>query len=214
MKIIILGPIRQRIFKSYRIETLINFLKNDGNTVLHYNKKLSLNFLKKKKIEFIISNGYSFKLDKKIIETYKKKAINLHNAYLPYGRGIGVNLFCLIKNLPTGISIHYMDENWDTGDIIYRKLIRPKYKETYRNFYLRLLYETNQIFMKKWQLIKNSKIKAIKQTKQKIDTTSRLRTEYLLEYFGNSYDLKIKDINTFKKIFLKNEMFIKNLNGS
>ena len=211
MNILILGPFKQKIFKNYRIEELISFLEKDGNKVFHTDKRINLNYLKKKEIDFIISNGYSYKLSNSIIKKYLNKAINLHNAYLPYGRGIGVNLFCLIKGLPTGISIHHMDYNWDTGPILIRKLITPREKETFRVFYLRLLEETNQIFMKNWKLIKNQKLKKFKQKKIKIDTSTRLRTEYLLEYFNSSYDIQIKDIKKFRDVFLNNEVFYNNL---
>ncbi len=211
MNILILGPFKQKIFKNYRIEELVSFLKKDGNKVFHTDKRISLNYLKKKEVEFIISNGYSYKISTPIIKKYLNKAINLHNAYLPYGRGIGVNLFCLIKGLPTGISIHYMDDNWDTGPILIRKLINPREKETFRVFYLRLLKETNEIFMKNWKLIKKQKLKKFKQEKIKIDTSTRLRTEYLLEYFNSSYDIQIKDIREFRDIFLNNEVFYKHL---
>ena len=211
MRILILGPFKQKIFKKFRIEELIKFLEKDGNFIFHTDKKVNLNFLKRKKIEFIISNGYSYKLSPAIIKNYLNKAINLHNAYLPFGRGIGTNLFCLIRGMPTGISIHYMDNNWDTGPLLIRKKINPKKNETFRIFYLRLLKETNLIFMKNWKHIKSQKIKKIKQEKKKIDTSTRLRTEFMLEYFNKSYDIEIREIIKFRDIFLNNEIFYEKL---
>lgn len=211
MKILILGPYKQKIFKNYRVEELINFLNNDSNKVFHTDKKINLNYLRKRNINFVISNGYSHKIPSKIIDKYPNKIINLHNAYLPWGRGVGVNLFCLIKGLPTGISIHNVDKDWDTGPILIRKLINPKKTESFRNFYLRLLNETNKMFIENWNLIKNNKLKKINQKKIRVDTTNRLRTEYLLEYFNNSYDVKIKELLKFRNIFLNNEEFYKQL---
>ena len=147
MKILILGPLNQKTSKTKRLEPIINFLKKKYK-ILHSNKIINYKFLRSEKINFIISFGYAYKINKKIINSFKNKIVNLHNAYLPYGRGVGVNLFCLIKNFPTGISIHHMDNNWDTGKIIARKKIYPKNSETYREFYLRLLFDTQKLFIK------------------------------------------------------------------
>ena len=57
----------------------------------------------------------------------------------------------------------------------------------------------------------SNKIKTLKQKKNFVDTTTRRRTEYLLEYFRYSYDIPIKEIIKFKKIYLNNELFFKNI---
>ena len=72
----------------------------------------------------------------------------MHNALLPHSRGVGVNLFCLIKGLKTGVTIHEIDENFDEGNIILKKEISFIKNETSRTFYLRLLEETNFYLLK------------------------------------------------------------------
>jgi len=210
MKILILGPLNQKTSKTKRLEPIINFLKKKYK-ILHSNKIINYKFLRSEKVNFIISFGYAYKINKKIINSFKNKIVNLHNAYLPYGRGVGVNLFCLIKNFPTGVSIHYMDKNWDTGNIIARKKIFPQNNETYREFYLRLLFETQKLFIKLSEKIINNKIKSFPQPRLDIDTTTRKRTEWLIDYFENSYDIKVKDLYKFRNKFLTNELFFKNL---
>ena len=211
MNILVLGPFKQKIFHNLRVESIISFLRRKNNNVIHSDKKIDINFTKKNSIEYIISNGYSHKIPLEVTKKFKGKCINLHNALLPHGRGIGVNLFCLIKGLQTGVSIHEIDANWDTGDIILTKKIEPKNNETFRLFYLRLLDETNKLFFKNWKKIKFNKIKKLKQKRKFVDTTTRRRTEHLLEYFGYSYDIPIKENKKIKKIYLNNELFFKNI---
>jgi folate-dependent phosphoribosylglycinamide formyltransferase PurN len=210
MKILVLGPLNQKTSKTKRLEPIINFLKKKYK-ILHSNKIINYKFLRSEKINFIISFGYAYKINKKIVKHFKNRIINLHNAYLPHGRGVGVNLFCIIKSFPTGISIHYIDSDWDTGKIIARRKVYPKSNETYREFYLRLLFETQKLFIILSEKIINNKIKSFPQPKLNIDTTTRKRTEWLIDYFENSYDIKVKDLYKFRNKFLTNELFFKNL---
>lgn len=213
MNILLLGPRSQKMLKNLRLESLGKFLKKKNNNIFYSDKKINLNYLKKNSINFIISNGYKFKISKNICKIYKHKCINLHNALLPHSRGVGVNLFCLIKGLKTGVTIHEIDEKFDEGNIILKKEISFNKNETYRTFYLRLLEETNLLFIKNWDKIKKNKIKTIKQNKKNIDFTTRSRTETLLEYFDNSYDIPIKKILKFKETFLNNEKFFEGYNN-
>ena len=210
MNILLLGPTKQKILKNFRVEEIKNYLIKKKNIVIQSNKKIDINYLNKFKVEFIICNGYPHKISSDIVKNYKNKIVNLHNALLPHGRGVGVNLFCIIKNLPTGISIHYIDKNWDTGPILKTQIINPKKNETFREFYLRLLEKTNEVFIKNWDDIKNNKLKIRKQNAKDIDINSKIRMEAMLDYFGQSYDIKIKDLLKFRDSFLTNEIFFKN----
>lgn len=45
-------------------------------------------------------------------------AINLHPGLLPYNRGMYPNIWPLVDGTPAGVTIHYIDEHIDHGDII------------------------------------------------------------------------------------------------
>jgi len=61
----------------------------------------------------------------KIINTFKKKILNLHLGLSPYYRGAGTNYFPFVNNEPeyAGSTFMYLDEGIDTGEIIHQ--IRP-----------------------------------------------------------------------------------------
>lgn len=83
-----------------------------------------LETLKGKKIELIVLAGFLWKLPAALIEAYPRKIINIHPALLPKygGKGMYGNLVheAVIreKEKESGITIHYVDEHYDNGDII------------------------------------------------------------------------------------------------
>jgi phosphoribosylglycinamide formyltransferase-1 len=83
--------------------------------------------LKKYKIDFIVLAGFLWKIPLALIETYPDKIINIHPALLPkYG---GKNMYgnyvheAVINSgdKETGITIHYVDEEYDNGKIIFQE---------------------------------------------------------------------------------------------
>ncbi|WP_462254205.1 phosphoribosylglycinamide formyltransferase [Ferruginibacter sp.] len=82
--------------------------------------------LQKNAIDFIVLAGFLWKIPKRLIKAYPKKIINIHPALLPkYG---GKGMFgqhvheAVINNKETesGISIHYVDELYDNGAVIFQ----------------------------------------------------------------------------------------------
>ncbi len=57
--------------------------------------------------------------------------INSHPGYLPDVRGNNPYIWAIIHDLPQGCSIHFIDENIDTGDILLREEIPAK---TYKSY--------------------------------------------------------------------------------
>jgi phosphoribosylglycinamide formyltransferase-1 len=77
----------------------------------------------------IVLAGFLQKFPSDIIAAYPHKVINIHPALLPkYGGkgmyGIHVHRAVLENNEPeSGITIHYVDENYDEGNIIFQQSI-------------------------------------------------------------------------------------------
>lgn len=70
--------------------------------------------------------GFLWRIPAKIVEAFPNKIINIHPALLPKygGKGMyGMNVHKAVKenNEPeTGITIHYVNENYDEGAIIFQ----------------------------------------------------------------------------------------------
>jgi phosphoribosylglycinamide formyltransferase-1 len=82
--------------------------------------------LKALRIDYIILAGFLLKIPESIIEQFKDKIINIHPALLPKygGKGMyGMNVHKAVvhnKEPKTGITIHYVNENYDEGAIIFQ----------------------------------------------------------------------------------------------
>jgi methionyl-tRNA formyltransferase len=129
---------------------IINFLREEGNVVeVRDDKILSLPNIE---YDCIISYGYRHKISKEIIGSVHRRAINLHISYLPWNRGANPNYWSWYDNTPKGVTIHYIDEQFDTGDIIVQKQVDFSNVEplTLRTTYQKLSDEIEDLFIHNW----------------------------------------------------------------
>lgn len=81
------------------------------------------------KPDLIVLAGFLLKFPENIIEVYPNKIINIHPALLPNygGKGMyGMNVHQAVlenKEKETGITIHYVNENYDEGEFIFQKSV-------------------------------------------------------------------------------------------
>lgn len=79
--------------------------------------------------DLIVLAGFLLKFPENIIEEYSNKIINIHPALLPKygGKGMyGMHVHrAVVENQEkeTGISIHYVNEHYDEGGIIFQKKV-------------------------------------------------------------------------------------------
>src|SRR5437868_10022981 len=92
------------------------FLKGDGY----------LPDIKEVNTDLIILAGFLWKIPQSLIDAYPKKIINIHPALLPKygGKGMyGQYVHETVLNageVESGITIHYVDEHYDNGNIIFQ----------------------------------------------------------------------------------------------
>lgn len=84
-----------------------------------------LNFLLAE-ADIIVLAGFLWRIPSKIVDAFPNKIINIHPALLPKygGKGMyGMNVHNAVKEnneTETGITIHYVNENYDEGAIIFQ----------------------------------------------------------------------------------------------
>ena len=92
-----------------------------------------LEFITKMNPFIIILAGFLLKIPQRLINKFPDKIINIHPSLLPKygGKGMyGMNVHKkVIENneSESGISIHYVNKNYDEGKIIFQKSIAIKY---------------------------------------------------------------------------------------
>ncbi|MEG2544549.1 MAG: phosphoribosylglycinamide formyltransferase [Longicatena sp.] len=80
--------------------------------------------LKEKQVELIVLAGYMRFIGKVLLEAFPNRIINLHPAYLPAFPGAHSILDAFsAKASYTGVSVHYVDEGVDSGEIIRQEKI-------------------------------------------------------------------------------------------
>lgn len=106
--------------KKHQIETFV--FTNDALK----NSRIVLDKLKEKKIDFIVLAGFMRKIPQDILTAYNNKVINIHPALLPKFGGQGMYGDKVHKAVIesgeklSGITIHYVNENYDEGAIIFQ----------------------------------------------------------------------------------------------
>jgi len=82
--------------------------------------------LKKNNIDLIVLAGFLWLIPGDLIRTYRGRIINIHPALLPKYGGKGMygsrvhEAVIQSGDLESGISIHYVNEKYDEGDIIFQ----------------------------------------------------------------------------------------------
>lgn len=92
--------------------------------------------LKKYKIDFIVLAGFLWKVPEKLIQAYPNAIVNIHPALLPYYGGKGMygslvhEAVIANKEKESGITIHYVNENFDEGEHIFKATCTVDEKDT------------------------------------------------------------------------------------
>lgn len=93
-----------------------------------YNEKI-IEKLKSEKIDLIILGWWHYIIKEPLLSIPRLGLINFHPSYLPYNRGKHYYFWNLVEEVPYGVTIHYIDEKVDNGDIIFQKRIPLTYED-------------------------------------------------------------------------------------
>ncbi len=92
--------------------------------------------LKEYKVDFIALAGFLWKLPTEILEEYPDRVVNLHPALLPDYGGEGMYGMAVHEAVveneeeETGITIHYVNDEYDEGEIIFQETVEIDYEDT------------------------------------------------------------------------------------
>ena len=97
--------------------------------------------VKKLKADIGIVSSFNKKIPKELLETTKEGFLNCHPSLLPCYRGGNPYSAVILNNeSSTGVTIHFMDENFDTGDIVLQTRVGIEEKETMGTLFNKLNY--------------------------------------------------------------------------
>jgi methionyl-tRNA formyltransferase len=127
----------------------------------------TLEAIRSLQLDIGISVLFDYKLSKEFIDLFPKGIVNLHPSYLPFNRGQYPNVWSIVEETPAGVSLHYIDEGIDTGDIIAQRKVRVLWKDTGMSLYGKLERKAVELFKEYWQTIRQGKQQRIPQTQAK-----------------------------------------------
>ncbi|MCB0722220.1 MAG: phosphoribosylglycinamide formyltransferase [Ignavibacteriae bacterium] len=144
--------------------------REEGIEVVHISRKvfpdlssqdysnLFISALEKNETDLIVLAGYMKMLPEEVVKKYSNRIINIHPALLPKygGKGMyGINVHkAVIENgeRETGVSVHYVTENYDEGEIIYQERVPVNENETPESLMERMKEVEHRVYPK---VIKN-----------------------------------------------------------
>lgn len=95
-----------------------------------------IKMLNDQKMDLIVLAGFLLKIPKELIEGFHGEIINIHPALLPKygGKGMyGMHVHQAVKDAnetETGITIHYVNENYDEGKVILQEQVNIQNNDT------------------------------------------------------------------------------------
>lgn len=98
-----------------------------------------LDKLQKLSTDMIILAGFLKKVPANILEAFSNRVINIHPALLPDYGGVGMygkhvhQAVVDNEEEETGITIHYVSDNYDEGDIIFQENIEVDFEDTWED---------------------------------------------------------------------------------
>lgn len=81
--------------------------------------------------------------------------LNVHPAYLPYNRGAHPNVWSIVEGTPAGVTVHWIDEGVDTGDVVLRHEVPVEPVDTAHSLYRKLEAASRPAFAEAWALVRS-----------------------------------------------------------
>lgn len=131
-------------FKDFVSERNLNFIEYDD-----MKDEKFLQTIKDLKIDVAVVCSFNYKVPKVFLDAIKDGFINVHPSLLPSYRGKNPYSSVIINNeSQTGVTLHFMDEGWDTGDIIMQVKVPINPKETMGTLFNRLNFVGFEMLLK------------------------------------------------------------------
>jgi methionyl-tRNA formyltransferase len=97
---------------------IYTYAKNNKIKVSIYGSNEYVNFISSNEFDTGFLIWWPKIISKELLTKAKNGFINTHPSFLPFCKGKHYNFWTLVKNCKFGVTLHYVDEGIDTGDII------------------------------------------------------------------------------------------------
>ena len=133
----------------YSLEDLSQYYSIPCYKILNLNNSKYLKLIYNLEIDLIITIGFNQIIKKNLIEMPKYGCINVHPSLLPKFRGKSPVFWAFaLGEVETGVTIHYIFEGMDTGDIILQKKIEITSSDTLHTLNYKILKLESDLLLK------------------------------------------------------------------
>jgi phosphoribosylglycinamide formyltransferase-1 len=138
--------------------------QKDYSNIEAYNDDI-IEELKRRDVELVVLAGYLKILSKKFIETFKNRIVNIHPSLIPSfcGKGFyGIKVHEAVIDYGaklSGATVHFVDEEADTGPIILQEAVSVDYNDTAESLQTKVLKVEHKLLPLAIQYYCDGKIK-------------------------------------------------------
>jgi folate-dependent phosphoribosylglycinamide formyltransferase PurN len=116
---------------SYSCRTLADRYGIEYRHVTDVNSSDYIDYVESKAPDVLVSVAATQKFEPRLLAVPTERAINIHSSLLPEYRGVSPSFWTMLNDEPeTGVSVHLMDEDLDSGDVIRQEPIGTRDDDT------------------------------------------------------------------------------------
>lgn len=129
--------------------------------VAQHNSRQSIQYLKAHPTDIYIVSGARI-LSQEVIKATGNRILNIHPGLLPEVRGLDTLLWSIYKDIPLGLSAHFLGQRIDSGLFIFKERLRLYADDSILDVSLRLLESQPEFLIKTLKKLKKLSVKELK----------------------------------------------------
>jgi methionyl-tRNA formyltransferase len=180
--------------KAEGMNEIPDFIRAGGDEVVIHTARIDLPFVQSNGIEFLVSDRATFLIKQDVIDYLPRKVVNLHPSALPWCRGYFPNYWSIKTKAPYGVTLHFVDADIDTGDIIAQTLCSYSPEDTLRDTYERARMLMVGLFKTCWPQVRLGKMTGMPQDKSAGSLHYKRDFDGVLEKLPHVWDTKVRDV--------------------
>lgn len=181
------------LYNNVCAEELFRWLREQGNETVLCTERFEAKWCEAQNFDLAVSYTYRYILKKDQIDALNGNVVNLHNSYLPWNRGADPNIWSMIDGTPRGVTLHYVDERLDKGNIIAQAFVTDSGDETFASSYEHLDKAAKQLFKEAFRFYpywrEMQKITVGKGNYHSVSDGAEIKKRI------SSYDMKVSDFH-------------------
>lgn len=123
----------------------------------------TIKLLQSLSIDYLILAWWPNIIKSALINIPARGCLNFHPSYLPYNRGKHYNFWNLVEDVPFGVTIHWVDESVDGGEIAFQRKIEKTWEDTGASLFSKAQHAIIELFKDNFERIRLQDVPRIPQ---------------------------------------------------